>query len=188
MHWYLHVHTTYEPRPYMEVQHTTLWKQQRDQNMQQNTLPFETTTQAAASWFFTWQFGVIGTNVPEQDTKSVDVDRVVVWTSEEFRCHVDRGADYGTCHHGLRLGETKVRQCTAIVAIKLWGWEVWVWCVGVWVCDVYVLNSQVIYTCLLQIPFTRKIMLIIDDMNQQYTCTSQIIWTQRRSDIACSHT
>ena len=48
--------------------------------MQQNTLPFlhETTTQAAASWFFTWQFGVIGTNVPEQDTESVDVHRVVV--------------------------------------------------------------------------------------------------------------
>lgn len=89
--------------------------------MQQNNLPFlhETTTQAAASWSFTWQFGVIGTNVPEQDTKGVDVDRVVVRTSKEFRCHVDGGTDYGACHHGLWLGETKVRQRTAIVVIKL---------------------------------------------------------------------
>ena len=67
----------------------------------------------------TWKFRVIGTNVPEEDAKGVDVDRVVVRTSEEFRCHVDRCADNGACHHGLRLAETKVSQRTTIVAIKL---------------------------------------------------------------------
>ena len=134
---------------------TMLWKWQCDQNTQTEQPSISTRDYHTNSCHLarTWQFRVIGTDIPEEDAKGVDVDRVVVRTSEEFRCHVDRCADNGACHHGLRLAETKVRQRTTIVAIKLWGWEVWM-------CDVCELTSQVtymyMYTCtcnlLAQIP------------------------------------
>ena len=54
------------------------------------------------------EFGVVGANVPEKDSESVNVDSIVVGTTKEFWCHVDGSADYGTCHHCFRLAKSKI--------------------------------------------------------------------------------
>ena len=112
----------HELRPYMEVLRAQCFESGNVIKIHRTEQPSISTRDChtnSCHLVLTWQFCVIGTNVPEEDAKGVDVDRVVIRTSEEFRCHVDRCADNGARHHGLRLAETEVCQRTTIVTIKL---------------------------------------------------------------------
>ena len=42
-----------------------------------------------------WEFCVIRTDVPKEDTKGINVDSIVIRTGEKFRGHVDRDAYNG---------------------------------------------------------------------------------------------
>ncbi len=66
-----------------------------------------------------WEFGVVGADVPEEDSEGVDVDGIVVQPTEEFGGHVDGGSHDGACHHGLRLAEAQIRQAAPVAAVQL---------------------------------------------------------------------
>jgi hypothetical protein len=55
-----------------------------------------------------WEFCIVGADVPKEDSESVNIYGVVVGTGEKFRCHVDGCSDYGACHHGLGFAESKI--------------------------------------------------------------------------------
>lgn len=58
-------------------------------------------------------------DIPKQDAERVDVDAVVVSTSEQLRGHVDRCSDDASGHHRLRFTKAKVGQLPAIVFVQL---------------------------------------------------------------------
>ena len=65
------------------------------------------------------QLRIVGTNVPEQDAKGVNVYRVIIGTTEKFRSHVNRSADNCTRHHRLGLTESQVSEAASIGVVKL---------------------------------------------------------------------
>ena len=65
------------------------------------------------------ELGVVGADVPEEDPKGVDIDRVVIGTTEEFRRHVDGRSYDGARHHRLGFTETKICECTSVGRVKL---------------------------------------------------------------------
>ena len=65
------------------------------------------------------EFRIVGADVPEEDSKGVDVYCVVVGTGEKFGGHVNGRADDSTSHHSLRFAETEIRECTSVLIVKL---------------------------------------------------------------------
>ena len=61
-----------------------------------------------------------GTDVPKEDTECVDINRIVIFATEQFGCHVYRCTDYAARDHHFRLTEAEVSQLAAVILVKLW--------------------------------------------------------------------
>lgn len=61
----------------------------------------------------------IANNEPEENTKCIDINRVVIAAREQLRCHVDWSANNGTRHHRFWLAETEVCDLAAILVVQL---------------------------------------------------------------------
>lgn len=59
------------------------------------------------------------TNVPEEHTEGVYVDRRVVGAAQQFGRHVNWRTYYAARHHCLRLAETQVSQFAPVAVIQL---------------------------------------------------------------------
>lgn len=56
--------------------------------------------------------------VPEEDSERVGVDPVVVFLTEQLRCHMDWRANHGAGYHSIRLTKTKISDFRSVVVVQ----------------------------------------------------------------------
>lgn len=65
-----------------------------------------------------WEFDRASAEIPEQDSKGIDIHRIIILSCKELRGHVDGGSYDAAGHHGLWLTEAQVCDLGPVLLVQ----------------------------------------------------------------------